>query len=157
MKMIFCILLLLLPSQYSNSFFVKGKGFKGYVFDKDHFVMVSIKDQESRYTPTKEDIIKVESLLLDKLKSINIDLDNQGGNFPIIHKKLKKYTRQYVGFINSKCQKVIWINFIWNKRVESSKLSEDIYTILDGGSYYWEIKVNLEKMELFDLNVNGIG
>jgi hypothetical protein len=34
------------------SFFVEGKNFSGYVFERNHFVFMSIDNQNERYTPT---------------------------------------------------------------------------------------------------------
>ncbi|RLD81287.1 MAG: hypothetical protein DRJ10_06365 [Bacteroidetes bacterium] len=155
MKTLLSLFIFILAMTGNNSCNIEGKGFKGHVFNKDHFVMISIRDQASRYTPTNDDIIKAEELLANNLEKINKPLINQGGDCPIIHKKLKKYIRQYVGFINKDGEKIIWINFIWKDKVDKNKLSQDIYTILDGCSYYWNIKVNLDKQELFDLNING--
>lgn len=138
----------------SDICFIEGKGFKGYVFGKDEIVLVSIKQQKSRCTPSKEDILKVEQLLKAKLELANKDLENQLGNYPVIHEKLKKYLRQYVGFVNSKGEKVIWVNFLWNKDL-TEKAAYEIIHVQDGGSYFWSIKINIDKEELFELSVNG--
>jgi hypothetical protein len=87
---------------------------------------------------------------------LNKDLLNQVGNCPVIHKKLSKYKRQYVGTKTENGDKVIWINFIWSKDKDALvKLSEEIIIVLDGCSYYWSVKVNLTTGKLFDLSING--
>lgn len=134
---------------------IKGKGFKGYIFDKEHFALVSIESQSERYTPCKDDILLAEDILNKKIETINTPLVNQGGHCPIIHKNLKKYIRQYVGFTNKNGEKVIWINFLWNKKGMQDKSSKDIINVLDGCSHYWKVEINLTKKELYNLRING--
>ena len=141
----------------SESILIKGKDFTGYIFDKNHFVLMTIDNQSKRYTPSKEDIFLAESIIKNKLKCINTSLMNQGDNCPIIHKKTKKYIRQYVGFINNRNEKIVWINFIWKDKFSNDKIYKDIIQVMDGCSYYWNIKVNLETKTLNDLNINGQG
>lgn len=136
--------------------FVKGKGYEGYIFPENHFVMVSVENQKSRYTPSESDVRTAEQLLKKGIAILNKTHANQIGHCPIIEKNLEKYKRQYVGFINKEGQKILWINFIWNKNL-GPQLSEDIISVLDGCSYYWNIKVNISNMALYDLKVNGMG
>ena len=89
-----------------------------------------------------------------KLKQINYQKSDQFG--PIIHENLPKYRRQYVGNINKKGQKIIWINFLWTKENDESRLAKDVLYVDDGGSYYWNIKVNIVTEELTDLMINGV-
>lgn len=142
---------------YQNTNFIKGKNFSGYIFDSEKFALVSIENQVQRYTPTKEDICLAEKLLAKQIKDINKDQLNQTDGCPKIHKNLSKYVRQYVGFINDKQQKVIWINFIWENEISDKKLQEDIIQSYDGCSYYWNVTVNLNNTQFYDLNVNGKG
>jgi hypothetical protein len=137
---------------------VKGKGYDGYIFDKEHFVWLSIENQKERYTPTKEDIVQVEKLLKD---SMNYILKNQLHSHyykpPINKRTLKKYRRQYVGFLTKDNNVVIWINFaINNKEIGDNEFFKDIISVYDGGSDYWSIFVNLTKKELFGMEINGI-
>lgn len=134
---------------------VKGKGFKGYIFGKDHFVLMTIENQQERYTPEKQDIHLAERVLKEGLAVVNNPMNNQGGGCPVIHKNLKKYIRQYVGFVNEAGEKVIWINFIWKSDADEKRLAKEIGSALDGCSHYWNIKVNLDKGILYELNVNG--
>lgn len=116
---------------------------------------LSVENQAKRYTPSKEDVIQLEKLIKSDLKEVNTSLNNQGGDNPIIHRCLKKYLRQYVGFINNNGEKIVWVNFIWENNTSKAKMSKDIIDVMDGASYYWNIKVNLSKNQLFDLSVNG--
>jgi len=155
MNWILSIILILL-FQDSSPQHVKGRGFEGYIYDENHPVFLSVDNQKSRYTPSREDILKAESILKINLENLNKELFNQVGSCPVIHKKLKKYLRQYVGFINKENEKVLWINFVWKKDGElREKCAKDIVSVLDGCSYYWRIKVNITSGKLFDLEING--
>lgn len=54
----------------AQSFYVEGKGYKGYGFDKDHFVFMSIENQKERYDLRQIDISVVEQLLKDSIDYI---------------------------------------------------------------------------------------
>jgi hypothetical protein len=74
----------------------------------------------------------------------------------VIDRKLKKYCRQYVGFVNSKGERVIWINLFWNKDLIDDA-AKDIIRVNDGCSYYWNVGVNIDRKLICDLQVNGNG
>ena len=110
--------------------------------------------QQNRFTPTKEEIIKAENTLKYKLKLLNNPLMNQSRS-PIIHKNLKKYKRQYFGYINAKGEKILYINSLWSKSNRENYWLQQMMMVSDGGSYYWNIEYNLETDELENLKVNG--
>lgn len=136
------------------SVYVKGRGYAGYIFDKDQLVTISIENQQSRFTPTPEEVETAEKLLKAQLPELNIYKTNQTSNCPNIEKKIKKYTRQYFGLTNNNREKVIWINLLLLKNNDLNA-SENIIRVCDGGSYFWNIKVNITTGEVFDLDVNG--
>lgn len=108
-----------------------------------------------RFTPTKQDVDNAERILRNKLKSLNVQLVNQSPS-PIIHKKLRKYKRQYFGYVDKNGDRILLINCFWAKsKHDSNRWLLERIDVLDGGSYYWNVKVNLEREELFDLGVNG--
>jgi len=141
----------------STSGFVSGKGFKGYIFDQEKDLMISFRDQKERFTPDKNEILYIEELLNKNLKKINSSRVNQGRGCPVLHKKLRKFMRQYVGYETNDGAKVIWINLVWAEESLEKRLSKEIILVQDGCSHYWSIKVNLDTSELFDLKVNGSG
>ena len=70
------------------------------------------------------------------------------------------YKRQYVGFINKKGDKILWVNCFpeptdtppWGK----FDWIHNIYIVEDSPTT-WTIKYNLNKHKLFDLTGGGIG
>lgn len=114
---------------------------------------MSVENQKERYTPTQENIAQVEKLLKDSISYI-LKYQNKCKS-PINKNTLKKYRRQYVGFLTKDNDIIIWVNFINNKGISDKELSEDVIRVYDGGSNYWSIFVNLTKKELFEMQVNG--
>src|SRR2546428_9441114 len=136
---------------------IKGNQFEGYILPKEYTSdLLSFENLKSRFTPSKEDIIKAEELIKKQLAGLNKSLNNQGNECPIIHNNLKKYRRQYLGYITNEGERIIWVNFIsWKDKSHTTEIGKDVIIILDGCSYYWNIKVNLNKEKVFDLRVNG--
>ena len=128
----------------------KTKQFEVAIFPESSYEIMPGK----RFTPTKEEIFEAEKALKSKLKEANRNLENQY-NSPIIHRNLKKYKRQYFGFINDKGEKILYINSLWKKNEEETEWLQQIIMVSDGGSHYWNIEYNLETDELINLSVNG--
>lgn len=133
--------------------YVKGDCYEGYIFNANNKHYSTDKSLK-RFKPSKADIISVEKALKKNIKQINKLRPNQGKGCPNIHRKLHKYNRQYIGYINDKGLKVIWMNFIWKEDCPDY-WKEEIVDILDGCSYYWSIKVELKSMEFSEFRVNG--
>lgn len=129
----------------------KTKKFDVAIFPATYFGLIPGK----RFTPTQQEINKAEIALQNSLKIINKQLVNQSST-PVIHKNLKKYKRQYFGYIDKNGDRILLINCFWSRnKYDSEGWLTDQRMVLDGGSYYWNVKFNLEKNELFDLDING--
>ena len=110
---------------------------------------------EKRFTPTKAQVDLAELELKTKLKVINSKKVNQNSSL-IIDENLKKYRRQYFGYIDENGDEILIINSFWKeqKYFKETWLNERV-SVKDGGSYFWEVKYNITKGKLFDLYVNG--
>lgn len=151
----------------SQTTYVKGKNFEGTIFSKEYQMPFSENpSQDRRFTPTIKDIELVEKLLREQLKKINNGL-NQGKHLgPKIHKKLKKYQRQYIGYVSEDGENLIYLSCNWQRHNLFDKIrgftpprdswKTDFWIVFDGGSYHWNLKINLDREELVDLGVNGI-
>ena len=113
-----------------------------------------------RFTPTREEVDKAEIALELTIKNLNKNLINQTDT-PIIHKKLDKYKRQYFGYTDNDGNRILLINFFWSKdrysNFSNSLWLKERILVFDGGSYYWNIRFDLDKNQLFDLDINGYG
>jgi hypothetical protein len=49
--------------------------------------------------------------------------------------------------------RILYINCFWDKKIDY--FLDLPVIVLDGGSYYWEVKFNLDKGKLFELYING--
>jgi hypothetical protein len=163
MKYYFVLLLFSISFIRSNaqeSTHVKNKGYEGYIFSEKHFIFMSIENQKKRYTPTINDIKEAEVILKD---SIDAEMEKYcpypckpNGEARITKTSLKKYKRQYVGFLTNDGDTIVYINLLYNDDIPKDRLSSDIVWVLDGGSHYWQIYVNITKRRLFGMSINGI-
>lgn len=132
----------------------EGKQYKGYIFPKSLYIPLKLTDLKVRYSPTIQDINDAELILK---KEINDMVRKKKGK--IKSQTLKSYTRQYVGYINNKGDTIIYINLYLTRNIDKnkkSKFKEELQLVLDGGDDYWQICVNLNQKQLFDLHINGI-
>jgi hypothetical protein len=129
----------------------KTKKFDVAIFPETSFELF---DGPNRFTPSKQDVEYAEDALLNQLPALNFDQFNQYDT-PIIDKNLSKYKRQYFGYYDKKRNRILFINCIWEKELKNFPwLNERVMTV-DGGSYFWNVKYNINTNELFDLDVNG--
>ena len=153
------------PTNYS-SVIEKGR-VTGVIFKENGDCFLCLQDKE-RFTPTIAEIEKAEQILKKKLKTVNGQRMNQIDNCPIIHKKLTSYRRQYFGYIENNGNKIIYTTFNWDRytlfdrlrgyyKDENENWKKEKEMVLDGCSYHWEISINLNTEELFELSVNGGG
>lgn len=116
---------------------------------------IDILPGKGRFTPSRDEIKLAEKSLITQLRELNSEKLNQHES-PVIDKNLKKYKRQYFGYIDENGNKILLINCFWRKEKEESLLwLKERIRVLDGGSYFWNVKFNIAKMQLFDLDVNG--
>ena len=137
---------------------IKAEHYKTQNFDVAIFTanyIDLIASPENSFTPTKTEIDRAELYLRSHLKEVNKDLINQSST-PIIHRKLKKYKRQYFGYIGGNGDRILLINCFWSKDKSDSEIwLRNRIIVNDGGSYYWNTKFNLDKNAFFELVVNG--
>ncbi|QIE58679.1 hypothetical protein G5B37_03610 [Rasiella rasia] len=67
----------------------------------------------------------------------------------------RKYYRQYVPVINIDGDKQIWINFLCGNPENDRWKTKPMY-VLDGGSCFFQIKVDLSNHLFYDFWINGI-
>lgn len=148
------------------STYIKGSKFEGCIFsEKYNGFFGSELNNKTKLTLTTSEIVEAEKLLLNDVwnKQNTVITD------PFIRKHLDKYLRQYVGFINTNGQKIVFISFLWKKSmIDDEKLyrqfpkiqvhnwKNEWIIVNDGGNSYWEIKINLSSSLLFDFGENGV-
>lgn len=135
---------------------VFGSNYHGYAFQKDWEVDFTVENQDGRYTPSNDDIVKAERLIQKRIAYINRNHENQEGKCPIIDEHMTKYERQYVGFTDVYGYHIVWVNFVWDENAKG-KLSQDVLLTEGGCGHYWRIKVNVDTEKVYGLEVNDSG
>ncbi len=79
-----------------------------------------------------------------------------------IKQNFKKYYRQYIPYINKNGDRIIEVNafckipeYPVDGDIKSMDWEKKYVNIMDGGECYWQIKLNLDQMKYFDLNINS--
>jgi hypothetical protein len=134
---------------------VKTQRYSGYIFPTNANILLGIQGQSDKFTPDKKAIEKFEYQLTEKIKELTKDLPDQGKGCPNINKRhLRKYIRQYFGFIVRGEDKVLFVNFVWSKGIGTNKLDKNLVSVLDGCTRYWSIQYNITKDYFYNLVVN---
>ena len=128
--------------------------FEGVIFKKNYKQETSDDKKNQSFTPTIDEIEFAERFLnqnLDTVKHISREKN-------IIQADLKKYVRQYCGFINKNGEKIIFINAFMDSNIYQRKKEwlKEIISVWDGGYRFWQIKVDLVNRKLFDFYVNWV-
>lgn len=122
----------------------KTDGFEGVIFPASYYVSDNIcgAEVQGRWDPTEEDVRAAEKIIKSYIKKAA----------PDVYRKLSRYKRQYVGYINKKEEKIIWINCFISGEEDWDK---DLIFVMDGGNDFFNVKVNLNTKQAFGFFVNG--
>jgi len=134
-------------AQEISTKYLKEEAFEGVIFPKEY---KALHANAQRFTPTKEEIAFVELAIKNQLPL----LVGTQRHTPDIYTNLPRYRRQYFGYVDNKGNKIIYVNCFWGEKNMPNWRKSEV-TVDDGGSYYWQVKVNLATRKLFALNING--
>jgi hypothetical protein len=144
-----------------HSIHVVGDSFEGVIFLEDY----DRRDKRHSFTPSTDEILKVEALLPKLLYTVKDEGDYAAGTNSFIRNNLKSYYRQYWGYTNDKGEKVVFVNclsksFVTNEekyygKKKGLRWKTEEVMVFDGGKSFWRIKVNLTTQTQFDYAVNG--
>jgi hypothetical protein len=146
---------------------VRYKNSRGTIFNEKYpfylFFLGNNLDSTKRWTPKKEDIELAEQILKMNIKKIKHSYPKDYG--PRVDNRLYSYFRQYVGYRNEMGHKILHINCSWDKRSfanilgedERLKFNSDYSMVMDGGSYYWEVEIDLDNRTIYGFGVHGVG
>jgi hypothetical protein len=146
---------------------VTGSNFEGIIFSKDYVpTFILYPPDTKKINLSIQDIIQVEQLIKYDVSNKN----NQKIKDTFICQNLNKYLRQYIGYLNPKGQRIVFINFFWKNEIVREERNHKVlpklfpepqwkrtwFTVFDGGHFYWQIKINLSTMQLFEFGENGL-
>lgn len=101
---------------------------------------------------SEEELKTTEQLLAAAVDEWNKSLDSTTSGFTIA--ALNGYKRQFVPVVNARGEKEVWVNCFCSKP-NSEQWREEIVVVDDGGSCYFNVKINLTTQSSYDLAVNG--
>jgi hypothetical protein len=125
---------------------VRGPQYKGVIFDtigNYHY-----KFKHGLWLPVPREIALAESLIAANADSF---LKQEPG----IRAALGQYLRQYVGYVDEKGERCVFVNLFCGSVLE--KFPDWDYTQVartEGGECFWEINVNLARKRVFGLVVS---
>jgi hypothetical protein len=103
------------------------------------------------FSPNRDDVDKAEFTLAQKLL-LQTDTTRQIG---FIYRNLKRYQRQYFGYIADNGHKVLYISLLWAE--DKASMKDWLTTVVEvdgGGAYYWKIKYDMDTNTLYDMKIN---
>ena len=119
-----------------------------YIFNQlEKIYSQEVDEKFERFTPTRDEIKIADSL-------IQFHVTEKAREYSWAEKisNYSSYYRQYVGYINGKGEKILFINGFC--KWESNWRSE-IISYRGGGSCFFTIKANVDKKLTYDLKVNA--
>lgn len=114
-------------------------------------VNLSIKEIIEIENVIKEKVLKIVALNTKQIDSYKSDSRNKTG-----FKSSYLFRRQYISGVNKNGEKVVWINFFCGDRHANSNWKNSMVIVSDGGSCYFNLKVNLNTKEIYDIGINGV-
>ncbi len=146
---------------YEESTYIKINNIEGIILAKNYPYNKTLNKKYVRWIPNTNDIIIAENCIDNFInKKSKVKIKDTLKKISLINKNLNKYIRQYIGYINKKGQKIIFVNFLWFDILQYygvySFWKEYWIYGYNQGTDVWEIKVNLDKQKCFDFYVNKI-
>ena len=111
------------------------------IFSETDALPMSIED-EQRYTPSDQDIQSGLKILNNQLKNETTIRD------------LAEYNMRFFGYKNKTGEKILWADCFCN--TFNGDWQDSSVGVDGGGNCFFQIKINLDKEEVFDLQVNDL-
>ena len=129
---------------------VKTDEFEGVIIAreraKDFMKAYSNVEEKETWTPSKEDVIKLEERIETYLKKA------AAKNSPQLWSKLAPYKRQYVGITRNN-RRLIFANYFCNAFDVDWKTTA--VAVLDGGDCFFTVVYDVARAAFSDLQING--
>ena len=144
----------------SDTIYVKTKHYEGIIFGKDYPKNRIYRGfdnlDEIRWYPTIDDVEIAEKILAEYLKKYCQKYSKKGViGTSFICKNSDDYIRQYLGEFNNE-RKILFIYCFWKGILkEHLDWKINMINVLDGGSDYWYIKIDMDKKKVVDFYIHG--
>jgi hypothetical protein len=103
---------------------------------------------------SNEEIMQIEVLVHNEVVKYNKSAKK--GIYPLLISHPEKYYKQLIAVSNSNGEKEVWVNCFCSLG-SYSYWKKSIVGVLDGGSCFFQLKINLTKNSVYDFGVNGVG
>jgi len=149
-----------------HSTHILGNDFEGIVFHDNYFQNPkdSVERKIKRFTPTTADIEATEQILhLQRKNKAN------KGDKDYIFRHLGGYRRQYIGYIDSTGDTMVYVNCFpkdedWatekakrgNKTLDVPRWYDSLFWVFDGGKSFWQAYISLRTKKIKSMSVNGL-
>jgi len=131
---------------------VKGQHYEGVIFPADYPLEYAVGSDYGRWLPGLRDIDEAEALLFSNLAESRFRDPYIKSCLPLIRENLRVYKRQYFGLLDKSGNRIVWINLFLR---EADNWQQELVMVDDGGYGYFNVKINLETKEVFELAING--
>ncbi len=121
-----------------------------YAILKYNDIQTSIFNNCKPVDLSNEEIMKIEVLVHNVVAQYNKEAKKALINHP------EKYYKQLIAVTNSNGEKEVWVNCFCSLG-NYSYWKKSIVVVLDGGSCFFQLKINLKKNAVYDFGVNGVG
>jgi hypothetical protein len=71
-------------------------------------------------------------------------------------KDLSKYRVQLIAAINTKGEKLVWVNCFYHSFSAQNHWKQSVVAVNDGGNWFFNLKINLTRKKVYDFWVNGV-
>jgi len=104
-----------------------------------------------KWTPSESDIETAEKLIAECFND-----QKRGTVNRLLNRKPEDYTMQFVGAIDEKDEKIIWVNCFCSSEIKYFKdWKTDLVLVKDGGNCFFNLKINVDNNTYYDVLVNG--
>ena len=158
------IIYLIIISAFSSTAYSQ-TGEKEFKVPEIHYYLTS---KISRYTVLKFNLDRDNNLFskdskpstisvaeIHEIEAIikkQVSIYNKSGRERIT--KPEKYFKQLIAIVDSKREKIVWVNCMCE--VIGNSWKKSIPIVNDGGSCYFRVKINLTKKIAYNFNTNGV-
>ena len=157
MKTLFFLVLFtfaLCPVNSQTLIHIKHKQYEGTIFSKQHDLF-GFPPNANRYSPSEADVESAEHILSALFDEVTSKSKHSHYKRDVIKKrKLKRYYRLYWGELDEDGSKIVGIIFDSNYKIHKKDV-EELYSVLDGGSSYFIVKINISKKKIESIMLNG--
>jgi hypothetical protein len=134
-----------ISSRFNQKLNIDTTRFKDYaIFTYDSTFHKMFEGECSQYDLKTSDLIKLDSIINSCIK------ENQES----IKRPISEYVKQCVAVKDSDNNIIVWVNLLCGKESWGNAF-HDIIEVKDGGDCFFNLKINLNTLQYFDLFVNG--